>query len=340
MDNIKISVCMPTRNRAGFIGQAIESVISQADDSIEIVIVDGASTDNTPDVVQKYRQRFKNLVYCRQEINGGVDQDMAKAITLSRGEYCWLFSDDDMLKPGALRRITEEIKSGYEIYLCNITACDLFMKPYKELSWLSRKVQDRVFNLHHKDELMEYCNKANSIAAFFSFWSSIILRREVWIDSGYDYDFDKSAYALAATLFSSISKRCRLKYIKDSLVLWRNDNESFQNEGGLVKRFLLDFNGYLKLADKHLSVDHDLRSSFLGVMRREHPWYTIIHAVSCIDNPELGTQFRDKLFEFGYSRMMVGICCALGRYKTLVSFGVKIKRKIARSRYFANDGVI
>lgn len=331
MDNIKISICMPTRNRAGFIGTALESVISQADDSVEIVIVDGASTDNTPDVVQKYQQRFKNLVYCRQEINGGVDRDMAKAITLSRGEYCWLLSDDDMLKPGALKRILEEIKSKYEIYLCNITACNLFMKPYKELSWLSRDIQDRVFNLHHKSELIEYCNRANSIGAFFSFWSSIILRREVWIKSGYDYDFDKSAYALAATLFSSISKRCRLKYIKVSLVLWRNDNESFQNEGGLVKRFLLDFDGYLHLADKYLSFDPDVRGAFLGVMRREHPWYTIIHVASHIDNEDLWTRFKDKLFKFGYGQIMVKISCLLGKCKPIVFFGVKLKRKIVKS---------
>lgn len=331
MDNIKVSICMPTRNRAGFIGQALESIISQADDSIEIVIVDGASQDNTQEIVQAYQKKFKNLVYSRQDENGGVDRDMAKAITLSRGEYCWLFSDDDLFKPGAIKRILTEIKSGDEIYLCNITACNLLMQPYKEMFWLSRTVQDKVFNLHDRNEFIEYCNKANSIGALFSYWSSIILRREEWVKSGYDCDFDKTAYALAASLFSFIKRKCRLKYIKDSLVCWRNDNESFQHEGGLVKRFLLDFNGYLKIADKYLSADPAMRNSFLRVMKREHPWYTIIHAASFIDGLTMREQFSAKLLKFGYNKKMIGIYYLLGRYKNLVSFGVKIKRKIARS---------
>jgi len=331
LDNLKISICIPTRNRAGFIGQALESIISQADDSVEIVIVDGASQDNTQGVVERYREKFKNLVYCYQEENGGVDRDMAKAIELAHGEYCWLFSDDDTLKPKAIKRIQKEIASGYEIYLCNITACNLSMKPFKEMSWLLREVGDRVFQLHEKNELIEYCNKANSIGALFSYWSSIILRRQEYLKSGFDQDFDKTAYALAASLFSFISRKCRLKYIKDSLVYWRNDNASFQNEGGLAKRFLLDFDGYLKLADKYLSADIKLRNSFLSVMRREHPWYTIIHALSFIEDPQTWLEFRDKLLKFGYSQRMIAICRFLGKYKNIVSLGVKIKRKIVRS---------
>jgi abequosyltransferase len=336
LDKIKLTICMPTRNRAGFIGQALESVISQADESVEIVIIDGASQDNTPDVVQRYQQRFKNLLYCRQEKNGGVDRDMAKAITLARGEYCWLLSDDDALKPGAIKRILQEIKSGYELFLCNITICDLSLRPIRERFWLSRDVEDSVFNLHDKSELVQYCNKANSIGALFSFWSSIILRREVWVRSGYDKDFDKSAYALAATLISSFSKTFRLKYIKRPLVLWRSDNESFQNEGGLVKRFLLDFDGYLHIADKYLSFDSAVRVSFLRVMKREHPWYTIINVASHIDSLDLWAQFKNKLFKFGYSPRMIEICYLLGKYRNIVSFAVKIKRKIVKSFWINN----
>lgn len=331
MDRIRLSICMPTRNRAAFIGQALESIIAQADESIEIVVIDGASSDNTQSVVQKYQQRFKNLHYLRQEINGGVDRDMAKAITLARGEYCWLFSDDDRLKPQAIKRAFKEIESGYEIYLANITACDLSMRPYKEMFWLSRKVEDRVFDLYDKKQFIGYCNQASSIGALFSYWSAIILRRETWVKAGFDHEFDGSAYALAATLFSSIKRTCRLKYIKQSLVLWRNDNVSFQHEGGLVKRFLLDFDGYLHLADKYLSFDSDMRNAFLKVMKREHPWYTVIHAASFIDGHWAWIQFRAKLLKFGYSKGTIQICYFLGRFKAAVALGVRIKRAIVRS---------
>lgn len=331
MDKIKISFCMPTRNRAGFIGQALESIISQADDSIEIVIVDGASHDNTLVVVQGYQKKFKNLVYCRQEENGGVDRDMAKAIALAHGQYCWLFSDDDALKPKAVERMLREIESGHEIYLCNVTACNLELLPFRDRFWLSAKINDKVFNLHEKKEFTEYCDKANSIGALFSFWSSIILSRKVWNKSGYNYDFDGTAYASASVILSSIRRKCRLKYIKSPLVLWRNDNKSFQDDEGLAKRFLLDFDGYSRLADKYLSDNRKAQEAFLKVMKREHPWYTIVHAASVIDNLELWKQFKTKLLKFGYNRKMAMVCYCLGRPKKLVALAVNVKRKIVKN---------
>lgn len=322
---------MTTHNRADFISEALKSVIFQANDNVEIVIVDGASTDNTAEVVQSFKPKFSNLVYHRGEKNYGVDRDMATCIEIARGEYCWLLSDDDLLKPGAIKRVLKEIESEYEIYLCNVTACNLSMQPIKERFWLSKEVKDKVFDLHDKNGLIEYCSKANSIGALFSFWSSTILRREEWLKTGFDKDFDGTAYALASTLLSFIKRKCRLKYIRSTLVLWRNDNVSFQDEGGLVKRFLLDFDGYLKLADKYLNDDIDMRNSFLKIMTREHPWYTTIHVTSYIDSPEQWRQFKSKMLKFGYSPRMAAVCYALGRFKTLVSLGVKIKRKIVKN---------
>lgn len=328
---IKLSICIPTYNRAKFIGETLESIVSQASDNVEIVIVDGASTDNTSQIVNECRKKFRNLAYFRSEKNMGVDRDMAKTIELARGQYCWMFSDDDLLKPEAIKTILREIESGYEIYLCNITACNLKMLPYKEMSWLSTKIKDRVFNLHDKEEFKFYCDNANSIGALFSYMSSIVLRRQEWSNTEYDYNFDGSAYALASSLFSFIKRKCRLKYIRSSLVLWRNDNESFQHKEGLVKRFLLDFDGYLQLADKYLSDDCKARDSFLKVMTREHPWYTVVHAVSLIDDQQLWLQFKNKLIAFGYSPVMVEFCRFWSGNQGLVTIAVKLKRKLVRS---------
>ncbi|MCM8797759.1 MAG: glycosyltransferase, partial [Candidatus Omnitrophica bacterium] len=98
---IKLSICIPTYNRARFLEETLESVTSQVNDNVEVVVVDGASTDNTAEVAERYRKKIANLVYYRGEKRLGVDRDMAKTIEISRGMYCWLLSDDDLLKPGA-----------------------------------------------------------------------------------------------------------------------------------------------------------------------------------------------------------------------------------------------
>jgi len=86
----KLSICIPTYNRADYIGETLSSIISQSGDDIEIVIVDGASTDNTEGVVNEFQGRFENIHYHREKKNNGVDADLAKSVALAQGEYCWL----------------------------------------------------------------------------------------------------------------------------------------------------------------------------------------------------------------------------------------------------------
>lgn len=332
MNQIKLSICMPTRNRAEFIKDALESVISQSDKSVEIVIVDGASTDNTQEVVGRFQKIFSNIVYYRAEVNGGVNRDMAKTIELARGQYCWMLSDDDTLKPGAMSRMLKEIESGYEIYLSNVTACDIQMRPISNRFWLSLFVRDTVFNLHEEKDFISYCDKANSIGALFSYMSSIVLKRGEWLKTGYDFEFDNTAYALAATLFSFTKRKCRLKYIRDQLVFWRNDNISFQHANGLEARYLLDLDGYLLLAEKFISGNSLAEKSFFTVMRREHPWYTILHVVSTIEDNQSWRSFKEKLVRFGYNPKMAEFYYQLGRYKTFLSLAIAIKRKVVKNR--------
>lgn len=124
---LKLSICISTFNRAAFIGATLESVIAQATNDCEIVVLDGASTDNTEQVVAEYTRRFDRLRYVRQETNNGVDRDFDRAVELACGEYCWLFSDDDLLKPGAVTAVLESLDRGYSLILINGEHRDLTM---------------------------------------------------------------------------------------------------------------------------------------------------------------------------------------------------------------------
>ena len=56
MGNIRLSVCIPTYNFGEFIGETLESIVGQATDEVDIIIVDGASTDNTEQVVHQIQK--------------------------------------------------------------------------------------------------------------------------------------------------------------------------------------------------------------------------------------------------------------------------------------------
>lgn len=77
-------------------------------------MVDGASTDNTEDVMRRYVNVDPRIRYVRLPARG-VDQDYDKSVELAHGEFCWFFTDDNLLRPGAV---------AGDLCRSSITGCD------------------------------------------------------------------------------------------------------------------------------------------------------------------------------------------------------------------------
>lgn len=92
---------MPVYNCQEFIGEAIESVLNQDYNYFELIIIDDGSTDNTPWVVEKYRDDSR-LNYYRQT-HKGLAVTRNRLIELSRGEYICPQDADDIMLPGRLK---------------------------------------------------------------------------------------------------------------------------------------------------------------------------------------------------------------------------------------------
>ena len=296
-----LSICIPTYNFGQFIGETLTSIIDQATEELEIVIVDGGSTDNTKDVVTSYQQIFPRISYYQLDKKGGIDKDLARTVELATGDYCWLLSSDDVLKPGALQRIMNEIKRGLDIYLCNRTICDVRLIPLEDQLWISSKVHDRTFNLVSNADWISYFNEAQSIGALFSYISSIIVRRDKWDTIKYDERFTGSNYAHVYRLFTIMLNGGKLKYLRDPLIFCRSGNDSFL-ESGFFKRYIIDIDGYLLLADSLFS-DDAVRRSFLAVMRREHKWHEFVALKKSVLDNSKWNDFERKLIGYGYSRV-------------------------------------
>ncbi|GAA4716810.1 glycosyltransferase family 2 protein [Sphingomonas lutea] len=121
----RLSICMVTRNRAGFIGETLDSILPQLTPDIELLVVDGASTDSTPEVIARYQRNYPALRYYREETNSGIDGDYDKAVGYARGDYCWLMPDDDLLKPGAVARVFELLSEEPELVLVDAEVRDV-----------------------------------------------------------------------------------------------------------------------------------------------------------------------------------------------------------------------
>jgi glycosyltransferase involved in cell wall biosynthesis len=174
-DNIQLSICIATLNRAAFIGATLDSLISQVTDEVEIVIVDGASTDNTAQVVQQYQRQFPRLRYVRLAAKGGVDQDYSQAVELAQGEYCWLMTDDDLLKPGAVAAVLEATRRPYGLIIVNAEVRNADLTRVLARSRLPFGA-DRVYQPTEADRARLLTDAGN----YLSFIGGVVIKRQLW----------------------------------------------------------------------------------------------------------------------------------------------------------------
>ncbi len=88
----RISVIIAVRNGAGTLQRALDSVFEQTYDDIELIVMDGASSDGTQAILERNAAR---IAYWRSEPDGGIYQAWNKALDHVTGDWiCFLGADD------------------------------------------------------------------------------------------------------------------------------------------------------------------------------------------------------------------------------------------------------
>jgi abequosyltransferase len=172
---VLLSICIATYNRGRFISETLDSIVSQLRPGVEVVVVDGASPDDTAAVVSEYASRFPTVRYFREDENSGVDGDYDKAVEYARGEYCWLATDDDLLAPTAVDRVLEALATG---------AVDLLM--------VDSEIRDATLTRTLKARRLGFAGEKTYAAAdadafladtgdALSFIGGTVVRRQLWL---------------------------------------------------------------------------------------------------------------------------------------------------------------
>lgn len=140
MNSPLLTIAIPTYNRAELLSICLESILSQLDaDSlaeVELLVSDNASTDNTEQVVEAFAKECK-IFYFKNKSNLGFDGNFIQCFDKSHGKYLWVFSDDDLLLPGALLQILSMLRSndygvlqlGAVGYIKDVKEVESFFQP-------------------------------------------------------------------------------------------------------------------------------------------------------------------------------------------------------------------
>jgi abequosyltransferase len=283
-----LSICIPTYNFATFIGPTLDSIGLNIVAGVEVIVLDGGSTDDTAAVVGERQHKHPQIRYKRQEARGGIDRDIAKLVDLAEGEYCWLFSADDIMKPGAVRRVLDYIKTGCDVYLCEHMQCDFQMHPISTYPIFNQIRTPEVFNLGDARQRTRYFKEARTTEAFFSFLSSPIFRKDLWEKAdSIPESFYGTNWALAGRLLSLIPRGITVHYVAESLLDKRTSNDSFL-EHGQVNRLRIAVEGFPHIAETIFGPKADETYHVRRVIRNEYTIRIILFIKrAAVMNPQI-----------------------------------------------------
>lgn len=136
-----VSVITPVYNVEKVIRKTLDSMLAQEYESLEIVLVDDCSKDNSAGVISEYTAKYPNIVYHRQETNCGAAVARNTALRLAKGRYVAFLDSDDIWCEGKIERQLSFMKEKDAAICCTAMDCiDEDDKPLNSVRHVREKI--------------------------------------------------------------------------------------------------------------------------------------------------------------------------------------------------------
>jgi glycosyltransferase involved in cell wall biosynthesis len=173
-----VSIVTPVLNGGKYVAACLDSVVGQSYQSVEHVFIDGGSTDETTEIIQRYIRQYPGKV--RMVSAPGTDPGQAWNIGVksARGQILGCIGVDDLCEPGAIETVVEFFRSNPDAHFVH-GHCTFINEKGEIIK--EHRVGDFKFQ--------EFVNTAKHIATPSAFCKRAALERIGWLDSSGD-DFD------------------------------------------------------------------------------------------------------------------------------------------------------
>ncbi len=144
-----ISIIIPSRNQGQFLEETIQSLLCQEYPGLECIIIDGASSDNSLEIIEKYKS---SLAFHISEPDSGQSDALNRGFARARGEIFGWLNSDDTLQPGSLAEVAAAftnndiqiaMASHYRIIDADSTLCQIRENRYSNRQRLIRYWRDQ-----------------------------------------------------------------------------------------------------------------------------------------------------------------------------------------------------
>lgn len=147
------SIIIANCNNELHIGKCLRSAVSQTLENIEIIVVDDASTDNSPRIIQEYASRDRRIKAILKDKNGGLFMTRKIGIMAASGQYLTFLDGDDFLDISACQTLYNAIVLGYDIVENCMNVVNAGNAEEKEITWWLNYANNGVNQEYWHDEI-------------------------------------------------------------------------------------------------------------------------------------------------------------------------------------------
>lgn len=228
--NIKVSVVIPVYNASKYLKQALDSVIGQTLEDIEIICVDDGSTDDSYNILLEYEKiddRIKVLKHLKDSKGAAEARNMG--LDNARGEYVSFLDADDFFEADMLEKAYDRAKeTGAQIVMFDGWAYDSVNKVDYRVDWILNRSNipaEKIFSSSDNRGKLFIMNSGSA-------WSSLYCR-DFLNDNGIRFFAVHPDDQVFVYLAFSLAQK--ITWIPDKLVHYRKNNAESQVEKNIVK---------------------------------------------------------------------------------------------------------
>ena len=177
MSAARLTVGIPTFNRAEWLRETMESVLAQTFTSFRLIVSDNASDDDTPNVIRSFGD--ERIDYVRSDRNVGLIGNFNRLVELTDTEFLMILPDDDILYPGHLEAAVDVLERSDAVGLAH-SAFNLIDAQSRVVHRLSPLGAHSRVRIERRDRALDHM----MVSSWPMCFSSVVYRTKAFLEAG------------------------------------------------------------------------------------------------------------------------------------------------------------